>query len=317
MKWVPLVRNLRPDMRAALGLALAALLWLAPVLPAFAYSRIVSLKPNLTEILFELGLGAQVVGVTQWCRRPEAAQSLPKVADYLKAFPEPILRLKPDLVIGTKENGSETEIRFLLERGVPVLTLGSAANSSPQEVAALKALGFDVEALGFAGLEETMRSIAALGALLGKAEAAQATVAKMRAELAALKAEAEAVPKRRVLYVVGYQPLVVAGGDNFFDEAGAYIGAVNVARESRLKYPYYTTELLIRAAPDVILDFAMGSEAGEAAKRGRADFWKSFPSIPAVKNGQIHALDIETMRAAPSLPATLRGLFTLLHPRSP
>ncbi|KAB2838066.1 ABC transporter substrate-binding protein [bacterium] len=165
MKWVPLVRNLRPDMRAALGLALAALLWLAPVLPAFAYSRIVSLKPNLTEILFELGLGAQVVGVTQWCRRPEAAQSLPKVADYLKAFPEPILRLKPDLVIGTKENGSEKEIRFLLERGVPVLTLGSAANSSPQEVAALKALGFDVEALGFAGLEQRGECGDALAAL--------------------------------------------------------------------------------------------------------------------------------------------------------
>jgi iron complex transport system substrate-binding protein len=280
----------------------------------YAYSRIISLKPNLTEILFALGVGAQVVGDTKYCTRPEAARNLPKVADYLQAFPEEILRLKPDLILGTKENGSQKEIQFLLGRGLPVVTLGSLENSSPKEVAILKTRGLDIDRLGFATIEETQNSILALGVLLAQEPIAESLVAKMREALLALRLEAEALPKRRVLYVVGYQPLVVAGGDNFFDEAGTYIGAVNVAHESRLKYPYYTTELLIRAAPEVVLDFAMGSEAAPAAKQSRQDFWRQFPSIPAVKNGQIFELDIDKMRAVPSLPETLREIFKLIHP---
>ncbi len=281
--------------------------------PAFAYSRIVSLKPNLTEIIFALGAGPEVVGVTTWCKRPEAAVALPKVADYIQAFPEEILRLKPDLVVGTVENGSQKEVQFLLARGIPVLTLGSAANSSPSQVAALKSLGYSANDLGFATVEQTLLSIEALGALLGKKAKGQEIAAKMRGELEALKAAAANVPKTKVLYVVGYRPLVVAGGNNFFDQAGEYIGALNVARESRLKYPYYTTELLIRAAPEAVFDFAMGSEGSAAASHGHQEFWQSFPSIPAVKNGRIYPLDIETMRAAPELPATLREMFRLLH----
>lgn len=290
--------------------ALALLLFASP---AFAYSRIVSLKPNLTEILFALGAGPEVVGVTTWCKRPESAKALPKVADYIQAFPEEILRLNPDLVVGTVENGSQKEVQFLLGRGIPVLTLGSSANSTPSQVAALKALGYSANDLGFATVEQTLLSIEALGALLGKKAKGQEIAGKMRAELEALQAEAGNVAKTRVLYVVGYRPLVVAGGKNFFDQAGDYIGALNVARESRLKYPYYTTELLIRAAPEAVFDFAMGSEGSAAARQGHQDFWKSFPSIPAVKNGRIYPLDIETMRAAPELPATLREMFRLLH----
>ncbi|HKX11633.1 MAG TPA: helical backbone metal receptor [bacterium] len=281
--------------------------------PVFAYSRIVSLKPNLTEILFALGAGPEVIGVTTWCKRPQAAVALPKVADYIQAFPEEILRLNPDLVVGTVENGSQKEVQFLLGRGVTVLTLGSAANSSAGPVEALKILGYPVDGLGFATVEQTRLSIEALGALLGKKAKGVEIAGRMRGELEALKAESANLPKTKVLYVVGYRPLVVAGGNNFFDQAGEYIGALNVARESRLKYPYYTTELLIRAAPEAVFDFAMGSESSDAARQGHRDFWKAFPSIPAVKNGRIYPLNIETMRAAPELPATLREMFRLLH----
>ncbi len=195
------------------------------------------------------------------------------------------------------------------------MTLGSATDSSREEIDRLQALGIDVNSLGFATLDQTQRSIDALGALLGKKETATAITAKMRSELAELKAASDQVSKVRVLYVVGYEPLVVAGGGNFFDESGSYTGAVNVATQSKLKYPYYTTELLIRSAPDIILDFAMGSESTEAAREGRRDFWKQFPSIPAVKNARIYELNIEKMRAVPSLPETWKEIFQLLHPK--
>ncbi|MCE9626033.1 MAG: helical backbone metal receptor [Deltaproteobacteria bacterium] len=291
------------------------LLWPALPSPASAYARIVSLKPNITEILFALGVGPQVVGVTQFCKRPPEVKALPKVADYLQAFPEAILLLKPDLVLGTKENGSQKEIQFLLDRGLSVLTLGSSADSSSAEIQALKSRGIEVDGLGFATLDQTTRSIEAMGELLGRGEAAKEMTRRMRSELDTLKQKAASLPKIRVLYVVGYQPLVVAGGNNFFDEAGDYIGAENVAHQSRLKYPYYTTELLIRAAPEVVFDFAMGSEAEANARSQNGEFWKQFSSIPAVKNGRVYALDIEKMRAVPSLPETLKELFLLLHPK--
>ncbi|HCU24267.1 MAG TPA: hypothetical protein DF383_04540 [Deltaproteobacteria bacterium] len=280
---------------------------------ALAYSRIVSLKPNITEILFDLGLGSRVVGVTRYCERPPEAKSRTVVADYVKIFPEAVLRLRPDLVIATQENSSQKEIEFLTRRGLTVFTVGSAEHSSPSLVAALRSKGLEVDSLGFATIEETLRSIEALGKLLDAEEVATATTSKMRRELAALKSQAAAWPKKRALYVVGYQPLVVAGGNNFFDEAGAYIGTVNVVRESRLKYPYYTTELLLRAAPEIIFDFSMGSEATPVAQTARRDFWQRFRSIPAVREGRIYNFDIEKMRAAPALPETLRELATIVQ----
>jgi cobalamin transport system substrate-binding protein len=259
---------------------------------ALAFSRIISLKPNVTEILFALGAGSKVVGVTTYCTRPPEAQKLPKVADYIQAYPEPILRLEPDLIIGSEENSSQKEVYFLMDRGIPV------------------------KLFRFSTIPETIQSIEAIGVLLGRGDIAHQITQKMKAELEGIKKEASQLPKRKILFVVGYEPLVVAGGNNFFDEATDYLAAVNVAHESRLKYPTYTTELLIRAAPDIILDMAMGSENSEAKQRLRKDWWKQFPSIPAVQNNQIYNFDIEKMRAVPSLPSALQEIFDLIHPKT-
>lgn len=260
---------------------------------ASAYSRIVSLKPNVTEILFALGAGPQVIGVTTYCDRPEEVKTLPKVADYIRAFPEKILHLKPDLILGSTENSSQKEVYFLMELGIPV------------------------KLLNFSTIEETQQSIQALGKLLGKEKAATQLTDKMKEELTQLKNAAAAFPKKQVLFVVGYQPLIVAGGDNFFDEATAYLGAVNVAHESKLKYPAYTTELLIRAAPEVIIDLPMGSEKTGTQIQTKAEWWKQFPSIPAVRDKQLFSFDIEKVRAVPSLPEALREIFQLIHPEAP
>jgi|GEM_PF-677029 len=256
------------------------------------YSRIISLKPNITEILFALGAGDRVVGVTTWCTRPEAAKKLPKVADYIQVFPEAALELRPDLIIGSTENSSQKEVYFLMDRGKTV------------------------KLFPFSTISETMQSIEAIGALVGKSNEAEKLTSEMRTQLKQLQNLSSALSKKRVLFVVGYQPLIVAGSSNFFDEAGGYVGADNVAHESRMKYPTYTTELMIQAQPEVIVDLAMGSENSESKRSERLEWWSQFASVPAVKNHQIYFFDIEKMRAVPTLPAALRELLQLLHPEA-
>jgi iron complex transport system substrate-binding protein len=258
---------------------------------AHAFSRIVSLKPNVTEILFVLGLGPQVVGVTNYCDRPEAARSLPKVADYIHVDAEKVLRLKPDQVVGSAENSSQKEVYFLMNRGIRV------------------------ELFPFSTLEQTMASLTAMGKLLGREAEAEKIVGTMRSELENLQLAAQEQPRKKALFVVGIEPLVVAGSGNFLDEAAEYLGLVNVAGKSRLAYPTYSTESLIRSAPEVILELTMGSEKAGNSTEERRRWWRQFASLPAVKTGEIYFLDIEKMRAVPSLPQFLREIFNILHPR--
>ncbi len=275
---------------AALKIALFFFLFCFFPKTSDAYSQIISLKPNITEILFALGAGSQVVGVTTFCDRPAEAQKIPRVADYITVHPEKVLKLQPDLMLGSTENSSQKEVYFLMDRGIKT------------------------ELLPFSTLEETMASIRRIGDLLGKEKEAGVLTARMKTQLEALKKDSGTKAKKRILFVVGYDPLIVAGGDNFFDESTEYLGALNVVGKSRLKYPTYSNELLIRAAPEVVLDLTMGTEKQNADPEARLAWWSQFASIPAVKNKQIYFFDIEKMRAVPTLPAALREIFNLIHP---
>ncbi len=270
---------------------IAVCLW--PISSLHAYQRILSLKPNITEILFALGVGENIVGATTYCHRPPAAAQIPRVADYIRVNPEKALSLKPDLMLASVENSSQKEVRFLEARGI-----------------ALALLPFNT-------LEETLNSIEKMGDLLGKSQEARQVTETMRKKLTDLKRRSAKVVKKRVLFVVGYQPLVVAGSGNFFDEAAEYIGVENVAHESRLRYPTWSTEQLLRAQPEILWDISMDTSDPEKAFQTRMEFWNRFPSLPAVRSGQIHYFNIEKMRAVPSLPDAFAELYQMAHPSSP
>lgn len=266
---------------------LVCILWIPQ---AHAKSRLISLKPNITETVYELGSGDQLVGATLYCDYPEAAKKLPRVADYIKADPEKILLLRPDLILASEENSSQKEIYFLMNRGIPV------------------------ELFSFTTLQETYDSILKLGRVLGKAEQATQVVAKMKAELADLKAKFGGGPVQRALFVVGYDPLVVVGGDNFIDDVFPYLGLSNVAGGSKIKYPTWSTEQIIRSAPDWIVELPMGSENQPGKRGSRLQWWQRFPSIPAVAKGQILSFPVEEIRAVPALPLALEKLGGKIHP---
>lgn len=249
-----------------------------------APQRIVSLKPNITEILFALGVGDRVVGVTTWCNYPKAATTLPKVGDYLRAFPEQVVAVHPDLIIGSQENSASA----------PTLQL--------------ERMGFKTVLFPFTTLEDTVQSIRGIGQWVGKEAAAEKMARDLTQQLAQLRKTAGSTPPQTVLAVVGHRPLIVAGPQTFLGQLFSTLGLRNVIQAGSLPYPQLNTESLMALNPAVILDLTMGTEAGE-----HDPFWQRYPQLQAVREGRVIAVNMDEFRAGPRLGDGLQHLATQLH----
>ncbi len=260
-----------------------------------AYERIISLKPNLTEILFALGVGDKIVGVTTYCDFPPQTKMIDKVADYIQPNLEKLIAKNPDLIITSQENSSRREIEFLIHKGYPVLTYESDT---------------------FSHLRKT---ILELGEKLNRGEAAQKLVGNLEDHLAFLKKKAEGISRSykggppHALFVVGHEPLIVAGSQNLLNEMAPYLGVINLASESRLRYPTYSLEMLLQKKPDLILDFSMGTEMSENQQKRMLKWWRKFSDLPAVQNHRIFFLDFSKVRAGPRLAEELEKLLSVIY----
>jgi len=232
-------------------------------------------------------VGDKIVGVTSFCDIPPEAKKIDKVADYLQPDLERVLAKKPDLIVGSQENSSRREIEFLQNRSYHVALFNTDT------------------------LEQLKKTLIDLGQLLGRKEQAEKIQASLNSDLNLLKQKVSQknLKPLRVLFIVGHQPLVVAGSNNLFQDVTPYLGLKNVAEESRLKYPVYSLEQAISSAPDLILDFSMGSEASPRAREEILNQWKRFPQIPAVKNQKVYFLDIVRLRASPRIGEELNKIF--------
>lgn len=200
--------------------------------------RIVSLAPVITETLFLVGAGAQVVGVTRFCDRPEAATRLPQVGGYVDPSLEKILALKPDLVVAMPSFGQRELLDRLRERGVPVLVVFADT------------------------LAEVRELPASLGDAVRRADAGRTLRARFDEQLGSLTARKLARPTR-VLVVVGVEPIVVAGPGTFADELVILLGAVPVAQRDGPAWPQWSIEAALLARPDVVV---AAEGEGSAAK---------------------------------------------------
>ncbi len=251
-----------------------------------ASAGVVSLKPNITELLFELGLGDRLVGVTTFCDYPEEAKGIEKVGDYSHVDIEKVLKIHPEIVINSKENSIEREIIFLEKRGIKV-----------------KFLNFD-------RLNQFFDSIGDLSKEFDREEEGKKILSRIKSELEELRAID--LPSEKVILVVGVQPLVVVGGNNFLNDLLAYLNISNAAGGSRVRYPNWGVEQLILSQPTVIIDLSMGTEKkGEAM---RLKWYRQFQSIPAVKNNRIYFMDIDHFRASSRLVRGAKKIVELLKP---
>jgi len=242
----------RPAVLCALLVLLALRSVAEPALP-----RVVSLNPSLTEILIALDARPTLVGVDDYSARavPEA-EGLPRVGGLFDPSLESIVALTPDVVV-LVPSAEQRDLRARLE-----------------------SFGTEVLALENHTLPQLLASIETLGARVGRAEAARARVAAIRAAIAEAERASAGRPHPRSVLVLQRDPLFLVGGGSYLDSLLRAAGADNLAASFPDAYPRVDLEWLIAAAPSLILD---ASEDPEPAQQ----HWQRWPSLPAVATGRV------------------------------
>ncbi|MCX7854908.1 MAG: ABC transporter substrate-binding protein [Anaerolineae bacterium] len=250
--------------------------------------RIVSLSPANTEILFALGLGDRVAGVTEFCNYPPEATEKPKVGGFSDVSMEKLLEVQPDLVLVASIHMSQV-VPELEKLGIPVLV---------------------VDAHDFPGVLESIRLV---GKITGAEEAAEALTAQMQ-ERADKVAQAVAGRERPRVYWELDSTLWTVGPGSFVQDLIERAGGQNVAADAEMAWVQLTAEAIIAADPEVI--FLADHPYGESAETVKAR--PGWEKISAVVNGRIVELTQEqgdiVSRPGPRVIDALEIIARALHP---
>jgi len=245
--------------------------------------RVVSLAPSLTEIVFLLGRGGSLVGVTRFCNFPAAASALPKIGGVSDPDVERIVALSPDLVLCTTDGNPRDKVRALEEMGIPCFAV------APQDLGAV-----------FTAIER-------LGVLLGAADRGRAEAEALRGRARLARPSSRGAEKPDVLFVVSTSPIIAAGEGTFMDELVRLAGGRNAAARFSGRYPRLSVEDLVAARPDVI--FVAGMAGVERFPR-EVTRWKE---VPAFRDGSVVTLDGDLVtRPGPRLVTALERVSAAL-----
>ncbi len=258
--------------------------------------RIVSLAPNVTEILFALDLGDHVVGVTDQCNYPPAAKRVELVSGFGTPNVEKLLALGPDMVIACGLEKPEF-IDVLRQAGIQVV---------------------NVQKTGYiASFPDLFDAVGQIGEATGRSAAARKLIAGMQGELGAVAARVGQIndaQRVRVFVEIEESPLMTAGAGSFIDDLIFRAGGRNIAHEITSAYPRIDPEKVITWNPDVIL-VAHNDRPGEAAERlARHIGWSE---IAAVRNRRvIDDIDADLLfRPGPRLVDGVKALAARLYPK--
>jgi iron complex transport system substrate-binding protein len=270
--------------------AVIALLLVASAAFAAPPQRIISLAPSITEILFALGVGDRVVGVSTYCDYPPEATRLDRIGTFLQPDIERILAKRPDLVIGVPSPTNRAPVERLESLGLHILIV------DPERIASIEA------------------AIHTIADVVGVAPAGDALVAGMQRDIDAVTARLAGAQRPSVLMLVGRSPFIAAGAGTYQDELISLAHGDNLAAPTGQAWPTVNLEFIVARAPQVIIDASMGSE--EAPDRDAAlAFWNGFPTIPAVRDRRIYGYRAyELLRPGPRAAATLARVARFIHP---
>jgi len=241
--------------------------------PVSVSRRIVSLSPATTEILFSLGLGDRIVGVTSFCDYPPEAKKKAKIGGMSNPSLESIVELRPDIVVMTTD-GNPREVDDRL-RGMSLKTYVWTART----------------------IAELPRGIRELASAMGVAERGDKLARGMEEGVEKYRSrKSGAGGQKKVVYIVWPEPLLVAGPDTAIHDAIALLGLENVAGHAPSSYPRYSIEELIRASPDVLI---IGKGAGMDIRTVSQGILKKLATVPAVRNGKVCYVSDNLYRLAP------------------
>jgi iron complex transport system substrate-binding protein len=251
--------------------------------------RIVSLAPNITEILFALGLGDRIAGVTRYCDYPPEARAKDKIGGFIDPSVEKIRALDPDLVIAFRGNPWEVLNRLKsLKVPVFVLDIGERLEAVPETIAKIG---------------RVTRREAEAGAIIGALEA------KLRTAMAA----ASTAVRPRVFLSLAGKDLMTCGRSSYLHDLIERAGGTNVAAGLPKSWAAYSREQLIRDDPDVVIILSP-SAADFASAR---DWFVSLPGLDtlrAVRSGRVRFLEENAAsRVGPRLYDAFADLVRIIH----
>jgi iron complex transport system substrate-binding protein len=250
--------------------------------------RIVSLAPSVTETLFAIGAQAEVIGICTFCDFPREVDKIDRVGSYSAPNVETIIAKRPDVVIGVPPN-------------------------NPEAITTLRQLGLRVVIVEVDTIEQIRASIRTIAQEAGRVAQGEALLSKMDTRMAAIRARLEGAPQRRVLMVVGQDPLIAVGSRIFLDELISQAHGINIAAEANQPWTRFSLEVAVAKQPEVIIDGSMGSEENDKAQY--LGIWKNFPTVPAVRDGRVYGTRSYTvLRPGPRLPDGFEEIARLIHP---
>jgi len=252
--------------------------------------RIISIAPSVTEILFAIGLGEKIVGVSTHCNYPPEARLKEKIGGYITPSLERIIALQPDLVIGTADGELKPFVNKLAGLGVPVYITNS------QSVA------------------EVMTSIQNVGGVTYSLAGAKKVIVSMKGKMQTVRDKIRGRPRLRVLHILSYDPLISSGKGTFVHDLIHLAGGTNVAEEAKGKHPRYSMEEVIAQDPQVIILSSMKSRDPLAEQRS---WWSRWSEISAVRLGRIYVVDADLIhRPSPRIVEGLEELARAIHPET-
>ncbi len=277
-----------------------------PVAVAAAPKRIVSLSPVGTEILFELGQGANIIGVTNFCDYPPEAAKKHKMGDFAAINFETVIAMKTDMLVL-----QDMHMQF-----------------TPQ----LDKLRIPYIVLKQNSIDEICDSIARLGKICGKDKKAAALVSKIRGEVANITVKVKGRAKPKVLLCVSRElsepqinSFYAAGRNNFYGEVITLAGGENASKEKKISYPQISLEGLMQINPDVVIDL-VGEKTFYHSKdnidvntvfndRYLKGQWQRSAKVNAVKNGRIYIMNGTVfLRPGPRIGIMLKAFAKAIHP---
>ncbi len=254
--------------------------------------RIISLVPALTEMLYAIGAGPQVVAVSSYDEYPPEVKALPRVGALLDPDTERIISLKPDLVM---TYGSQVDLQAQMKRaGIPT---------------------FDYR---HAGLSHILATMTELGVRTGHATEADRAVAAIEARLAAVRARVAGKRRPKTLLVFSREPktlrnLYVSGGRGFLHDMLEIAGGDDVFNDIDKESVQVSIETILSRAPEVILELRPEEIPAGLPMQQELASWARLASVPAVRNQQVlfisgHAVTVPGPRIAESVERMAKAL---------
>lgn len=244
--------------------------------------RVISLAPSNTELLFAIGAGGRMVGVTRYCNYPPAAAQIARVGDVNLNFEE-IVGLHPDLVV----------------------TVGSMQGDS---IDRLEQLGCKVIVLEARKVADVPRHLRLLGRAMGLRVQAETQAQSFEKRIGSVAARTKLASVRpRVFVEIWNQPLISVGPGTYLDELIHMAGGVSISSDAKTQWPQFSEELVIQRNPEVIILTCFNR--AEAMKR------ESWKSLSAMKTGRVYEVNPDIyVRPTPRLADGLEQLARWLHP---